>query len=364
MRLLAAALGVSRSDDGVSVPEGITPPPRAAATRDAFNLDSVYRAVFVLQTAATQLSIDARRNGEALTGDAYPQIISRPSPETVTDDLIADSVASLAVRGNAYWLIGRSPDNRAAAIRVLNPLDCLPVFNPRTGARTVQWNGREYGPDQIRHLRLLRIPGRAEGLGPIQACRNIIDGAQDMSDYAAQWTRNGGVPTGILSTDQSITQAQADEMKDRWKKSVSIDGGVAVMGSNMRYQHLPLKPSEVQFLESRAFDVLAVGRMFGIPAHMLLAAVNGSSMTYQNINDASVDFIRWTLMGYLRPIETALTQILPARTKARFNLDALMRADTKTRMESHSIAIQAGIYDAAYAARIEGLPTPEKDTKE
>jgi phage portal protein len=184
-----------------------------------------------------------------------------------------------------------------------------------------------------------------------------------MASYASQWTAGAGVPTGTLTTDQPITAEQAAEAKKRWNDNASHAGGVAVLGAGMRYTPIALKPSEVQFLESRAFDVLAIGRMFGVPAHMLLASVDGSSMTYQNVNDAATDFIRWTVMAYLREIEDALTAILPRGTTARFNLDALLRADAKTRMDTHAVAIAAGIYDAATAAAIEGLPAPtQKET--
>ena len=130
---------------------------------------------------------------------------------------------------------------------------------------------------------------------------------------------------------------------------------MAVIGAGLKYSPLHLTPSEIQFLESRAFDVLAVGRMFGIPAHMLLAAVNGSSLTYQNINDAATDFIRWTLMAYLREIEDALTAIVPRGTTVRFNLDAILRATPAARMATHKTAIDAGIYTPEYARRIEGI---------
>ena len=123
----------------------------------------------------------------------------------------------------------------------------------------------------------------------------------------------------------------------------------------MKFAPLMLKPEEIQFLESRSFDVLSIGRMFGIPAHMILASLDGNSMTYQNITDAATDFVRWTLMNYLREIEDALSTILPAKTKARFNLDALLRADTNERMQTHKLAIEAGIYSADDARAIEGL---------
>lgn len=138
----------------------------------------------------------------------------------------------------------------------------------------------------------------------------------------------------------------------------------AALPSSARVSNTPLHltPSEVQFLESRAFDVLGVGRMFGIPAHMLLAAVNGSSLTYQNVNDAATDFIRWTLMAYLREIEDTLTAILPRGTIVRFNLDALLRANPAARMATHKTAIDAGIYSPAYARLIEGITDPAADT--
>ena len=361
MASLASLFGFHRRDDaGTPVPAGIIPPTREAAgitERGALALDSVYRAVSVLQAAGKQISLDAWRDGSQLEGRDLPTIVATPGPDLTPTALIAETIASLALRGNAYWLIGRTSDGRANSLRVLDPTQCLPVLDPRTGARTVQWRGRTWQSTDLRHLRLTYVPGRAEGLGPIQACARSLQGAADMASYASQWTHAGGVPTGVLSTDQPITAA-----KRAWNESNSQDGGVAVIGAGLKYSPLHLTPSEIQFLESRAFDVLAVGRMFGIPAHMLLAAVNGSSLTYQNVNDAATDFIRWTLMAYLREIEDALTSIVPRGTTVRFNLDALLRANPSARMSTHKTAIDAGIYSAAYARRIEGITDPTAAT--
>lgn len=79
------------------------------------------------------------------------------------------------------------------------------------------------------------MPGQAEGLGPIQACARSLQGARDMAAYASQWTSGGGVPTGVLSTEQPITAAQAKEAKRAWNESNSHDGGVAVIGAGLKY---------------------------------------------------------------------------------------------------------------------------------
>lgn len=368
MASLAALFGFHREAAGAPVLPGVVPPTRHAVTtmtdRAALAIDSVYRAVTVLQAAGKQLSLDVWRDGTQLEGTDVPTIIASPGPDLTVTALIAETISSLAVRGNAYWLIGRDRDGRANSLRVLNPTECLPVLDARTGARSVQWSGRTWQPTDLRHLRLTYVPGEAEGLGPIQACARALQGAADMAAYASQWTHSGGVPTGVLSTDQPITAQQATDAKKAWNESNSTDGGVAVIGAGLRYSPLHLTPSEVQFLESRAFDVLSVGRMFGIPAHMLLASVNGTSMTYQNVTDAATDFVRWTLMAYLREIEDTLTAILPRRTIVRFNLDALLRANAAARMTTHRTAIEAGIYSAEYARRIEGITDPTATPKD
>lgn len=367
-RALARALLV-RQDGGA--PPGVLPPPRQGAAdttpRRALTLDSVYRAVSVIQTAAKQLSIDTWRDGARLEGADVPALVARPGPETSTTDLVAETVASLALRGNAYWRVVTDSDSRPSGVQVLNPLDCVPVLDPRTGRRTVQWHAATWEPRDLRHLRLLRVPGDPEGLGPVQACQRALAGAIDMADYVSRWIDDSGVPSGVLSSDQDISPEQAEEAKRRWNEANGPGKGVAVVGRGLHYAPMMLKPTEINFLESRDFDVRAVGRMFGIPAHMLLTSLTGSSMTYQNVIDSATDFIRWTVMSYLREIEDALTQILPRGTTARFNLDALLRADTRTRMTTHATAITAGVYDAAYARRIEGIPdeagpsTPRKD---
>lgn len=358
---LANALGFtvrSAASGEQTLPTEIMPPPRSGAVlvdnKSAMTLTAVFRSFFVLQTAAMQLSIDTWRDGVRLEGSDFPSVVAHPAPDMDTTDLIAETVACLASRGNAYWLIARNNDHRVSAIQPLNPLECQPILD-KDGRRSVMYRGKRFSPEKLRHLRLLRVPGEAEGLGPIQSCMRTLAGARDMSDYAAAWMTTSGVPTGVLTTDQPITADDAKAAKKRWNESNSHTSGVAVLGHGLKFSPLHLKPAEMQFLEARAFDVLEIGRMFGIPAHMLLASLDGSSMTYQNITSAATDFVRWTLMGYLRPIETALTGILPRGTTARFNLNALLRADTTERMNTHATAINAKIYTPEYARQIEGI---------
>jgi hypothetical protein len=61
-------------------------------------------------------------------------------------------------------------------------------------------------------------------------------------------------------------------------------------------------------------------------------------------------------MAYLREIEQAFTSIIPRGQTARFKVDALLRTDTKTRMETYEIGLRAGIYQLPWVQQTEGLP--------
>lgn len=96
--------------------------------------------------------------------------------------------------------------------------------------------------------------------------------------------------------------------------------------------------------------------MFGMPGKLLEYAMSGSSLTYENVGDLMTEFARTTLAPlYLTPIEEAITDFVVRRRTVRFDLGELQRADPRTRFDIHKIAIDSGIYDAAYAAMSEGI---------
>ena len=355
---LAHLLGIRSDASADSRPMRIAPPLRERhiiGTNGALALDSVYRSVQIIQVAASQLTLDAWRDTTPLTGRAYPAYLAHPWEDADQTDLVSEIVASLALRGNAYVRVVRDDAGQVVGLRPLDPLECTPLLSPKSNMRTVQWCGKTYGPRDIAHLRLLRVPGEAEGLGPIQACVRQINGALEMSGYASEWIKNGGVPTGILSTDQQINAEKAREQAAIWNERNSHDGGVAVLGAGLKYQPLALKPEEIQFIESRQFDAVAIARMFGIPSHLSMTSAGGSNLTYQNIQDADLSFIRWTEMAYLRPIETGLSKVLNGKVSVRFNLDAFLRPDTATRYATYKTGIEGGFITPQWVQETEGI---------
>lgn len=346
-------LGLAVREDSAVPPPGVTPPSREEdfTVEGALTVSTVYRAITILATAGSQLTLDAWRGEERL--DPKPALIRKPDPDPKASlsGFIESTITSMATSGNAYWRIDRNARNEAVSARILNPWECHPGQNG-----TLEWAGRKtpLKADEFMHLRLLRLPGHTVGLGPIQAARAEIQGARDLRDYAAEWFRSGDVPSGVLSTDQPLSNEQAQRYKTTWHQRKAHE--VAVLGQGLSYEPTLLNPKDAQFLESREFTTTDLARLFGIPAHMMLAAVEGTSMTYTNVSQADLAFVRWTLAQYFREIEEAFSTLLPGIQTARFNLDGLLRPDIKTRYDAHKVGIDAGWLFKDEVRDIEGLP--------
>jgi phage portal protein BeeE len=89
---------------------------------------------------------------------------------------------------------------------------------------------------------------------------------------------------------------------------------------------------------------------------MMLASVDGNSMTYTNIEQEQIAFTRYTLSQYYVEIEQNLSALLPRGTEARLNIDALLRADSLTRYQAHQISLAAGFKTIDEVRRDEKLP--------
>lgn len=362
--------GTKRSaESGDNTTSGVTAPSRSAASGsvsvgEAFGLSMVYRAIQVHAIAAKQLSIETTRYGRRR--DDHP-LTRRPDPSTTRSAWIEQLVVSMASTGNAYAEIIRDAFGQAIALPVLNPLD-VRIRSNREGVVTgYAYRGRELRPDQVMHTTLLRIPGSAYGLGPVQAAQPDLRGAISTRDYAAAWLDDSGVPTGVLKSDQHLNPAVASEAKQRWNDDAGQKNGVVVLGNGLDYRPIFLSPKDVQFIEAQQFNVTQIARLFGTPASLMLAAVEGNSQSYSNVEQDWLAYVRFTLMGYLVEIEDALSELLPGAQRARFNVEALLRADTTTRYTSYGTAIDKGFLTVNEVRAIEGwapLEETQEDTPE
>ena len=340
---------LQRVENGVTI--------RRDAGEDPRVLDSVYRALAILEGSISQLTLDRYSRTLGRPRGSATGMIQRILPHGQTlPGFLGEITQSLAQTGNAWLRVPR--DGASGPVRVLDPTRCSARIDVATGVKTITYDSLTVS--DVRQLQLTHVPGEPLGQGPIQAWADGLRGAIDAHQYAAQWTKRGGRPTGILTTDQTLSADMAKEWKTAANKTMTPEGGVAVLGSGLTYKQCYLTPAELQLLDVRKVNVISVARIFGIPARLMLTSGDGDSKTYANMEQESILFVRHTLMPYMREIEAALSELLP--DDVRFNVDGFLRPDTTTRYAAHKIAIEAGFLTIDEVRAIEGLnPLPKED---
>jgi HK97 family phage portal protein len=108
----------------------------------------------------------------------------------------------------------------------------------------------------------------------------------------------------------------------------------------------------MEMLGHREALVRDIARAYRIPLHMINGS-GGDSQTYQNVESAGINFVRYTLLPWLRRVEDALSEMLPLGQKVRFNTDEFQRADLLTRVRAQQIQISSGTLTPNEARAIE-----------
>jgi HK97 family phage portal protein len=341
-----------------------TVPTRSAATvtpTTALTLTAVYRAIQILATPISKMPINTYRYATGIELKIEnPILVNKPSLNQSRRDFLFQTVASLALEGNAFWFKSYGTNGQVNDLTIL-PASAVSVYYGTTAGGATDfstilysYNGKTYNRSDIEHLRLFSRAGELRGIAPIESCRPDIAAAIDLRNYAQNWFTSAGVPTGLLKTTQQISKEQAEEVTANWHNKQQ-NRQIAVVGNGFDYEQIALSPRDALFVEIQEQAVQTISRLFGIPARLLLTTVPGSTDTYTNLQDENQIFYRHTLMAYSDAITDALSNCLPRGTRIEFDFEHLFKSDVSTRYAYYKTAIDAGILTPEEVRTKEGL---------
>lgn len=170
-----------------------------------------------------------------------------------------------------------------------------------------------------------------------------------------------GVPAGYLkSTQPSMTAEQASALKAAW---LAQHGGakrsIAVLNATTEFHPIALSPVDAQMSAAREWSLRDVALAFGIPATML--GIPGDTSTYTNIESRMTELAQFSLMPWIRRVESTLDAEFPAGTSLKVIFQGMMRADTKTRFDSYKTALDAGWLTVDEVRALEDLAPLESE---
>ncbi|MBD2842699.1 phage portal protein [Erythrobacter rubeus] len=276
--------------------------------------------------------------------------------------------ASLELHGNAYARIYRS-GSRVVALEPVRP-DIVRVRRRDDGALEYEWTA-DAQRIVVRQAEVLHIRGfggnALGGASTLSMCAGAFGSAMDSSASARAIFANGVRPSGILETETALSGDQRAELEALLQEKFvgAVNSGKPMLLDNgLKWSALTLNPEDAQLLESRKFDGEEICRIFGVPPAMVGYGDKASNWGTGKEVDV-LGFIKFALRKRLRRIEQALMKQLLTRTERQagvtieFNLEGLLRGDSRGRAEFYQIMVRLGLMTRNEARAKENLPPIE-----
>jgi HK97 family phage portal protein len=239
-------------------------------------------------------------------------------------------------------------------IVALNPVDArlVSVTRSASGQRRYRWseNGRSHDltEDGVFHIRGFggdALRGRSVisyGASTLRRSRNVETAADTV--FA-----NGIRPSGVFEVEKFLTEEQfthfIERVADRFAGAENV-GRPLILEGGTKFNALQMSNEDAQLLESRGFSVEEICRIFGVPPFMV-GHTEKSTSWGTGIEQQLLGFQKFTLTPYLRRVEQAISKqlIRPERRErfyAEFNLEGILRADSKARGEFYERMTRIG----------------------
>lgn len=340
-RAVISAEGWGRGDDVTM----------GSSMESALAVVPVFAACRLISDAISTLPLQAyRKTGEARTPIPLPAVFDKEN----RIEWVQQALMSLLLRGNAYGLVvSRANDGTPSSVVWLNP-ERVDIDETRS-VPVFRFNGREIPSQDIKHIPAYAMPGSVKGLSPIGVCSMLGDTGSATQKMMRDWFSGRAIP-GITAqnTSKTITQPEAEAVAARLRARLR-NGQPFVHGSDWDINVMSMPADDAGFVSSAKLNATQVATIYGIPPEMI-GGETGSSLTYSTVELNQINFAAMTLRPWLAKLEQEFSSWIHRPRFVKFNVDAMIRVDTKTRYDVHKISREIGLSNIDEIRSLEDRP--------
>jgi HK97 family phage portal protein len=241
----------------------------------------------------------------------------------------------------------------------------------------VEWDGAEKvftvmlaggGTEQYRTGEMVQVLGITmdglRGLSPLSLFRQSLQTSRAGEIAANRAFTSGALIAGLVTTEEDVDGEEAKTISDKINTKIAganNAGSIVMVNRTLKFTPWSMTNQDAQFLESRAFQVEEVSRIYGVPPHLLSSTEKVTSWG-SGIQEQDLALAKYTLMGWTSRIESSLKKILPAGQFAEFSYKGLLAGTPNQEIELLIAQVAAGILTVDEAREYLNLgPMPESE---
>lgn len=325
--------------------------PLGSSTSASLSVVPVFAACRLISDSIATLPLQAYRK---VGDDRQPITLPAVFDKDTRIEWVQQAIMSLLLHGNAYgWVVQRAGDATPLTVVWLNPervtideTGPLPIF---------RYDGREIPANDMKHIPAYSIPGTIKGVSPIGACSLLTDTGSATQKMMRDWFAGRAVPGVMLKNEEkTLTPEQAQTTSERLSAKLR-NGQPFVTGKDWSLEVMKMPADDAGFIASAKMNATQVASIYGIPPEMI-GGETGSSLTYSTVELNLINFATFTLRPWLAKLEREFSSWIFMPRFVKFNVDAMIRVDTKTRYDVHKIARDIGLNNIDELRRLEDQP--------
>lgn len=292
-----------------------------------------------------------------------PSIFDAPSVSGTLYDWLFVLMTSLLLQGNAWGFItGRDGYGFPTGIEWIPPEDVNVQDDeqqPWNPLRTrIYVYGRLMQRDELFHVKAFSLAGRTEAVSPLRAFAMTVLSGIEAQKYGTSWYQSGGFPIGHFKNNEiEITAEQSEEIRALLTATMQRRQPL-VYGKDWDYNPISVPPSEAQFVDAIGMNAGQMAAVYGIPPDRV-GGKTGDSLHYSTQEQSSLQIIE-SLRPWMVRLEHAFFSLIPANRYVRFDSDALLKTDLKTRTDIYQVQRNIGLRTVDELRDLEDLePLPD-----
>jgi len=288
---------------------------------------------------------DGKVTLEPLPNHAVVRLLRVPNRRQTQTQFFRNAMTHVSLWGNFIAIKGQGQTGPILFLRPVHP-DIVRVNDddPMNPIYTIGLKSgeREFAARQILHITGGITVDGAMATSPVVLATEAIGLCLAAERLLAELYGNGAIPAFLLTGGKFTDKEQYEAWINAFKKTYGRGadrGGVAMLPEGMEAKELTFKPMDAQLLQARKFQRTEIASVWGVPPHKL---ADLERATFSNIEHQGVEFSQDVMLPYVKLFEQAMERDLltisdrRSNTVIRFDMDAAVRADFKSRVEGYS----------------------------
>jgi HK97 family phage portal protein len=322
----------------------------------ALNIAAFFQGVGLISAHIAAVPLDHYKRGlgrvkTALTGSKLDKLFNQaPNPEMTPFTMRETMQAHLLTWGNAYAEIEWNNLDQPIGLWPITP-DRVTVYRDRESQAIRYRVAGSNGDRSVESENMFHPPGLGfdglVGYSVIARARQSLGLSSAAERYGATFFGNGGSFGGTLTTPDDLDETQEGELRariDRLHQGPDRAHKFLILSNGLKYEKFAIPPDDAQFLETRTFQVEEIARWLNLPPHKLKHLEHA---TFSNIEQQNLDYYTDTLWTWYERWEDEIRRkLIPASEWnlqfAKFNINALLRGDIKSRYDAYAVGKTAG----------------------